>query len=283
MNQRVNTVEKIRGMIKKLSRAEQLVADYIVNHPDEVIHMSVSDLANASGVSDATIIRASQKIGCGSYQDLKISLAQDIVTPMQAVNEDISEGDTPQIVIEKVFRTSLAAIQDTFKILDINKMVLAANYLSSAERLIICGLGNSHSLALDMQHKFARLGYNATVPIDNHMMTIMASSLKKGDVLVGISHSGSSRDIVHAASIARVNGAHVIAMTNQGSSPLSENSDVTLYTAASETKYRALALSSRTALITIMDCLYTLVALKKGASASVLFFQIEKNLGETKF
>ena len=77
---------KIKSMRENLSKAELLVCDYIIEHPEEVIYLSVSELAAKSGVSDATVIRASQKIGSSSYQDLKISLAQDIVTPLQSVN-----------------------------------------------------------------------------------------------------------------------------------------------------------------------------------------------------
>ena len=68
----MDSYEKIPGMIMKIqalkggmSKAEQQVCDYIVAHPEEVIYLSVSELASASGVSDATVIRASQKI-CSS-------------------------------------------------------------------------------------------------------------------------------------------------------------------------------------------------------------------------
>lgn len=95
---------KIKSMRENLSKAELLVCDYIIEHPEEVIYLSVSELAAKSGVSDATVIRASQKIGSSSYQDLKISLAQDIVTPLQSVNEEIEAGDPTNVVVEKVFQ-----------------------------------------------------------------------------------------------------------------------------------------------------------------------------------
>mgnify|MGYP000767677980 FL=1 len=69
---------KIQAMRAAMSKSELLVCDYIIQHPDEVIYLSVSELAAKSGVSDATVVRTSQKIGSRSYQDLKISLAQDL-------------------------------------------------------------------------------------------------------------------------------------------------------------------------------------------------------------
>ena len=100
-------VMKIQALRDGMSKSEQHVCDYIIAHPEKVIYLSVSELAAASGVSDATVIRASQKIGSSSYQDLKISLAQDIVTPLQAVNEEISEADSPNTVLEKVFQCTV--------------------------------------------------------------------------------------------------------------------------------------------------------------------------------
>ena len=155
----MDSYEKIPGMIMKIqalkggmSKAEQQVCDYIVAHPEEVIYLSVSELASASGVSDATVIRASQKIGSSSYQELKISLAQDIVTPLQAVNEEISEADPPKTVLEKVFQSALHTLNFTYNMLKADEIVLAAEKLMGARRIAICGLGNSsagHSAQAD--------------------------------------------------------------------------------------------------------------------------------------
>ena len=103
-NQTPAMILKIQAMRGNLSKSEQLVCDYIIQHPNEVIYLSVSELAAKSGVSDATVIRTSQKIGNGSYQELKISLAQDIVTPIQVINEEISADDSSAAVMEKVFQ-----------------------------------------------------------------------------------------------------------------------------------------------------------------------------------
>ena len=162
----------------------------------------MSELAAKSGVSDATVIRASQKIGSSSYQDLKISLAQDIVTPLQSVNEEIEAGDPTNVVVEKVFQGILHTLNYTYRLQDGGMLERAADMLLGANRICICGLGNSHAIAEDIQHKLMRLGLNATAYSDNHLQVICSSFLKKGDVLFAVSHSGSSRDVVHAAEIA---------------------------------------------------------------------------------
>ena len=273
---------KIEAMRSGLSKSELLVCDYILAHPEEVIHLSVSELAVKSGVSDATVIRASQKIGSSSYQDLKISIAKDIVTPLQGVNEEINADDPAGRVTEKVFQGILHTLDFTYRTQDPGLLEKAADILLSANRICICGLGNSHAIAADIQHKFMRLGLSATAYADNHLQVICANSMKSNDVLFAVSHSGSSRDIVHAAEIALRNNASVISLTNVGRSPLADISTVALHTASNETKYRRVALSSRIAQMAIVDVLYTMIALKK-PDVFEGFHNIEKDLAQTKY
>ena len=281
-NNSLAIMARINAMRDNMSRSELLVCDYIVRHPEEVIYLSVSELASRSGVSDATVIRASQKLGVRSYQDLKITIAQDLVSPLQAVNEEITVDDTASTVTEKVFQGILHTLDMTYKIQDAALLDRAANVLLHAERICVCGLGNSHAIAADIQHKFMRLGLNATAYADNHLQVICSSFMKDGDVLFSVSHSGSSRDVVHAAEIAKANGATIISLTNSGRSPLSDISDISLHTDSEETKYRRVALSSRIAQMAIVDVLYTMIALKK-PDVTDGFFRIEKELVNTKY
>lgn len=265
-----------------MSKSEAAVCDYIIQRPEEVIYLSVSELAEKSGVSDATVIRTSQKIGSRSYQDLKITLAQDIVTPLQSVNEEISAEDSMPAVVEKVFQSILHTLNYTYRIQDFALLDQAAQTLLQANRICICGLGNSHAIAADLQHKLMRLGLNAVATSDNHLQIIHSCFLKKGDVLFAISHSGSSQDIVRAATVARDNEATVLSLTNLGASPLAEISNIALHTASNETRYRQVALSSRLAQMAVIDVLYTLIALKKEDSIDG-FFKVEKALADTKY
>lgn len=275
-------IMKIQALMETMSKSEKMVCEYIIGHPEDVIHLSVSELATASGVSDATVVRTSQKIGSGSYQDLKISLAQDIVTPLQAINEDITSVDAPATILEKVFQSTLHTINFTYSILNAADIDAAANRLLAAERISICGLGNSHMVAMDLQHKLMRLGLNAVAYPDNHMQIIGASFSSERDLLFAVSHSGSSKDIVKSAQVAKANGAFVISLTALGRSPLSDVADLALHTASNETQYRAVALSSRVAQLTIVDAIYTMIALKKPDAADG-FFKMEANLSDTKY
>lgn len=135
---------------------------------------------------------------------------------------------------------------------------------------------------MDMQHKFMRLGLNATAYEDSHLQFIGVSFLTPQDVCCCISHSGSSKDIVRSAKIAKENGAFVISLTSVGRSPLSEIADLPLFTISRETQYKTAALSSRIAQLSIVDAIYTFIALKNPNTIEG-FFKVEKNLSDTKY
>jgi len=155
--------------------------------------------------------------------------------------------------------------------------------ISSAEKIVIFGLGNSASIALDASHKLQRTGCNAHAYSDNHMQVIVASHLTSNDVAIGISHSGSSKDIVEALKIAKESGATTVAITNSGKSPIQKHSDFTLFTASDETKHNILALNSRIAQLAIIDTLYFYIVCNSTTDALKSIHNTEHSLLTKKY
>lgn len=273
---------KMKHLYALLSKAEKLVIDQIILDPSKVIHLSVAGLAENCGTSEATVVRACRKLGLEGYQDLKVTLAQDIVTPLQSINEEIEPGDDANTIVDKIFQGTLHTLNFTHDNLKVASIEQAANVIMEAKTTLIIGLGNSQSIALDMMHKLLRLGLNAVSICDTHIQTIRATSLTKEDCVFAISHSGSSRDIVTCAEVAKGQGATIISLTDIGTSPLNEVADIRLYTASKETKYRIVAIDSRIAQLTLIGCIYTIIATKKPGVVEG-FRKIEQNLKSKKY
>ncbi len=274
---------KIDTLRHGLSETERKVADYILAHPGDVIYLSITDMAANSGVSDATVVRLCKRLGMHGYQELKVNLAQDIVSPLERIHEAVSESDSIGDVMKKVFQTTSQALQYTARIVNLQQLEQAVDTLEHARRVVIFGLGNSASVAKDMQHKFLRLAMNATAYSDNHMQRIVCAHLEKGDVCICISNSGSSRDVVDAAKFAHEKGATVIGMTGVGRSPLSEAADIWLEIASQETQYHILAMSSRIAQYTMIDSIYTCLALRQRKGKGEYQQDIERALEKLKY
>lgn len=252
---------RIEHSMPDLSKSERAVAQYIIDNPAEVIYLSVAALAENCRVSDPTVVRTCQKLGFTGYQSLKLAMAAAIVSPSEAVHEEISADDDMQTVTEKVFQSAAYALQFTRDTLDPVQMQAAADALMKARKIVILGLGASGPIALDLHHKLLRLGLDAAAYTDSHLQAIACSYLGEQDVLFAVSHSGSSRAVVDNTNIAKKNGATVISLTSAGRSPLSKLAAINLTTRSQETKYRVVAISSRAAALSIVDSIYTYLAM----------------------
>ena len=253
---------RLQGAYSGLRAAEQRVADFILKHPDELIYLTVTELAERTNTSESTVVRLCQKIGYKGYQEFKIVLARDLVEPETEIYAAIESGDDLATVKSKVFQANGQALRDTIEVLDDEQLERAVDALSAARRIDVYGVGGSGPLALDAYHKFLKLGLQAIALSDGDLMAMSSALLGKGDVAFGISHTGASRDVTDALSRARGNGATTICITHRSSSPITKVADVVLVTAAKQTAFRSDASSSRIAQLTIIDTLYVGVAHK---------------------
>jgi len=273
---------KMQALYDSLSRSEQKVVKCIIENPEKIIYQSVADLAECSGVSDPTVVRACQRLGLNGYQDLKITLSKDLITPLQAIHEEIYPTDSTQTILGKIFQSTIQTLNFTHDTQNISDLETACNLLLAASKTVILGMGNSSAIAMDLQHKLLRLGFDVNAYSDSHMAAIAISTMKEHDVVFAISHSGSSRAVVDNAAYAKRRNINVISLTNIGISPLSKISDVSLHTASNETRYRIIGLSSRIAQLTIIDTLYTILALRSDPE-KVAYMQVESALKPMKY
>jgi DNA-binding MurR/RpiR family transcriptional regulator len=274
---------RIQSVYNILGTAEKRIADQLKEDLKEIVHLSITELAEKSGVSEATVVRFARKLGFKGYQDLKISFAQEMISPLQSIHEEITDDDKIPEVLNKIFQSVVQTLYHTRDVLDLEQLEKAADAILGAKKIVVFGLGNSAPVAMDVQHKFLRAGVECAAYCDNHMQVIVASHLSPENVAIGISHSGSSRDIVEAMQIAKECGATTICITNYGKSPLLKYSDIHLFTASQETRFRILALASRIAQLGIIDTLYVYVALRKKEKGYDAIKRIERALQCKKF
>ncbi len=251
---------RLQGAYSGLRAAEQRVADFILKHPDELIYLTVTELAARTNTSESTVVRLTQKIGYKGYQEFKIVLARDLVEPTTEIHAAIEPSDDLTAIKTKVFQANAQALRDTIEVLDDRELARAVDALARARRVEFYGVGGSSPLALDAYHKFLKLGVLAVALSDGDLMAMSSALLGAGDVAFGISHTGASRDVTDALGRAKANGATTICITHRPASPITKVADVVLVTAAQQTAFRSDASSSRIAQLTIIDALYVGVA-----------------------
>ncbi len=247
----------IKAKYNSLGKTDKKIADFLMNNPGAVLSMFITELAKRCDTSEAAIVRFSKKMGFSGYQQLKLSLAQE--ADMRPVSENITANDSAYDIFSKVCEDIFCSLEKTKRALDSKSLQTCCEKILSADKILICGLGNSASVATDAAHKMLRLGLNACAYTDGHMQAIAAAHTTKKSVLIGISHSGHSKDIIEAMKIARENGTTTVAITNFDKSPIDKVGDIILHTVSNETNYRILGLNSRIAQLAIIDTIYSFI------------------------
>ena len=277
-----STIHKIRKYYPEMGRAEKKIADYILENTNSIIEFSVTELAKACGCGDATVVRFSRRIGFEGFQALKIGIAREL-SSTSSISSEIKATDNCFEIFKKRIIDIYLSLQSTESIIDERSLEEAANIIMNANRIAVFGLGNSAAIAMDAAHKFLRLGLNAQCCTDNHMQAIIASHLDRKSIAIGISHSGSSKDIVDALRLSKIGGATTLCITNYAPSPIVEAADISLFTKSEETKYSILGLSSRIAQLAIFDAIYTYIVIHSDKAAVQAIYNTEISLQNKKF
>jgi RpiR family transcriptional regulator, carbohydrate utilization regulator len=258
-------LSQVEAMREQLRPSERKLADYVMEAPREVLDMAMTDFAARVGVSQPTIARFCQALGFSGFREFKIRLAQSIASdvPAPAVFRDVRPDEPAAGVVAKVLDRTIGALLQVRNSLSSDSVGNAIALLAQARRIEFYGAGGSGIAALDIQHKFFRLGVPSVAYSDPHTYTTSAALLGAGDVVVVISNTGRTRDILDAVKSALEGGAKVIAITH-GNSPLARLASVGLFANVDEDTDIFSPMTSRVSHLAIGDILAVGVALARG-------------------
>jgi len=251
----------IKETIDTISPSERLAAQYILENPEKMVGMTVSELAEASGASQSAVIRLCKSLGLKGYQDLKLRVAGDLQNPTPGEEyQEISPTSDMKTIIASVSNNNVYSINETLNILDPEKMEEAVRLLEKAGRIDFYGTGASQLVAQDAQHKFMRINKTCTAYSDTHLQLTSAVTLTENDVAVAFSHSGETIQVIECIKAAKENGAKTIGITRYGANTIGHLVDVHIETLSTESDIRSAATSSRIVQLNIVDILYIAVA-----------------------
>jgi DNA-binding MurR/RpiR family transcriptional regulator len=270
---------KIKETIQDLSPSEKRVAQYILDNPADISHLSIGELADKSGSSEATVVRLCKILGYNGYKDFKISITKDIAYMSRDDEDeqytDVEPGDELKSIIQNISYNNKKSIDDTLQIISYNAIEDTVEAIAAAQRIEFYGVGASYIIAFDAVQKFSRINKIALSYPDPHLQIASAANLKKGDVAIAISYSGETKDTYDSICVAKESGAKTISITKFGQSSISDVCDINLFVSAPEISIRSGAMSSRIAQLNVIDVLFAGVASKS-------FEQIKKHLSKTR-
>lgn len=262
----MNTLTHLRESMRDFSATEQRIAGYILDHAEQMTDTSISTVASECQTSKSMVVQMCKKAGYKGYKDLcnRLSVELALSTRQEATSEyeDIHPGCPVEQICNITMRQEIRSLHNTLNLLVPERMEAAADALLAARRIHLFGVGNSAVVALDMHNKLERIGLDAHFSQDTHCQLTAASTLTDEDCAMIFSFSGTTRDMINAMGHALESGTTVISVTRYGHSPISDGADIALYVASNESLVRSAAMSSRLAMLSMVDMLFTCVASK---------------------
>ncbi len=275
----------LRARMPALRLSERKVARFIVDQPEAVRRLSIVELGERGGVSEATVLRLCQALGFRGYTDFKAQLIGELAVSQAAgtalVGEAyaaVEEGDSITTIVRKVLRMDIQALLDTMAVLDMAQIAQAVAVLCDARRVECYGIGGSGPVVEDAAYRFLRVGIAASACTDSHLQVVHAALLDARDVALCVSHSGETRDVLDALETAREAGARTIAITSFPHSPLAHAAEVTLLTAAVGNRWRQDAVPARIVQLSLIDALCVAIRLRQDDTARTVLTKIERGL-----
>lgn len=279
MNESV--LSQIVQQLPSLSTAESKVARLILEQTHAVTRAALSEVAQRAQVSEPTVIRFCRSMGYDGWPDFKIKLAASLMVGVPYVHSSLSAGDGTAALAAKVLDNAVSALLRVRNDINADRLDTAIALLAGARRIEFYGVGNSGIVAADAQHKFFRFDLSTVAYSDTHTQLMAASLLGPSDVLVAISHSGRSRELLDAVKLAQKNGCPVVAIT-ASNTPLAQLATVMLRADTQEDTEIYSPMISRLVHLALIDVLALGVAMKYGNDVSHVLEKTKQSLRDRR-
>ncbi len=265
MNLPKNLMVRLRSNTEPLSKKLRVVADYVLENAHEVQYQTITDLAFNTKTSEATVVRLCRDLGYKGYSDFRMALAGDL---SQSANQSQPKMDGD--ICEVSAQSAVDSLMDTAKLIDRAALNRICELVHGAKFIGCVGVGASSIVGRYLAYRLVRIGKKAIMYEDTHLAAMSAGQSVVGDAWFAISSSGSTKEVVHAATQAHQRGVPVVSLTNISHSPLSSISDEMLVAARPEGPLTGGAFSSKVGALLLVDVLInTLLDVYPEYSASV--------------
>lgn len=259
----MSILEKLNNDEIKLTKSQENLALYMKENINEVAYKSISEIAKESEVGEATITRFVKKIGFNNFQEFKLSIVKESHETEKEntniINPSINEDDGILDVANKLVKSSIEVLEGNLKNIDIDKIDCCIKSILNSKKVYFIGIGYSGNIAMEAMYKFMRIGINCNGFTDGHTMVMMSSILSEDDLVIAISHTGDTKEVIKASKLAVENKAKVISITSNQNSELSKISSESIPYISNESLFETGSLSTKTAQMFLIDLIYTQV------------------------
>lgn len=253
-----NPYAAIQSQYSSFSKVSRKIADYILKDPVHCSSISIQQMAAELKIAESSIIRFSKTIGCTGFTDMKLMLAKFSPASVRTIFAELDRDAPVERIGRSVFSRNIDTLERAFELLDFKKIGAAIELMNQASCITIIGVGASGTIADDFYIRLMRVGIRSAAIKDSHLMQIASRQAGPSDVYIGISHTGKTREIVHALELVQQHGGKTISITGHPNTPVGRVSDICLELYSPEQPF----VSPRVAQFSLIDILYVSLAIR---------------------
>lgn len=254
----MSALVKIKAIQNSLSTSELKLANFVLKSSSAVRELSSQELANVIGISQSSVVKFTQKLGYKGYPAFKMAVIDSLNNEVNdsKLHGEITLNSNLTQIADILLNSKMAVLSETKMLNEEKSFEKAVKLITSAKRILICGLGGSALVGKDFSYKLQKLGLSAYAEPDGHAQLAYVSTFKKNDLVFAISESGQTREIKSVTEQAKANQSSVISLTKYGATPVSDNADVKLYSVAEQESIRLSSILARTSQEFVIDILF---------------------------
>ncbi len=260
----------IRMRKPSLTVLEHTVLDNIIARAEFTEDTPLKDIALENNVSEAMIVKIAKKLDFKGYREFRANLVRYRHHEVSGLFSEISSDDDINLLINKVFGNSIQALEETKALLKAENLNKCVEMLFAAGEILLYGTGGGAVIAADFSYKLLRIGIRASVICDTNNMLMSSAVCTPASVVLAISHSGRTRDVIDAVKLAGQNGAGVIVLTNYPSSPICKYADTVLCSTSQGSMFLGEDAAARIAMLNIIDVIFVALSQKNSPRAGDL-------------
>lgn len=267
----------LNEMLEQLPSSEAKVAQFILQNPEQFLELTAKELGEKTSTSAPAVVRLCKSIGLKGIQDLKLRITGDIANVHSPTEyRDIVKDEPFNQVVQKITMNAHRSIDETASLIVESNIEKSVQYIYQANFIFSFGIGASSLIAEDIKQKLQRINKNIDISSDLHYAVTELANAKENDVLIAISNSGETKEVIDIVRFAKQRNLKVISITQYGANTVSQLSDVPLYISAKfESAYRSGATASRLAQLFLIDILF-MCMLAKNYDESIHYIDITR-------
>ena len=255
----MSILKKLSNPQIKASKSDNKLIHYFLSNGLKACSSSISEISRDCDISHATVPRFARKFGFETLKDFKISLAQDLGaqdSDSHTKRTAINLKESCEATAQKLLQLNQTLLSQTAVEIGFESVTKMVKEMVSARHVFFFGIGSSGFLARDAARKIARIGIDARCYTDSHEIMTHSAMITSNDLVIYISNSGKTGELVRSAAICSKRGAMICAITAETTSPLYSFTDITVLHAVHDYDLAHGYADSRLSVFFIIDLIY---------------------------